>query len=191
MDTRPFPNELYHYGVKGMKWGIRRTPEQLGRRASPKHRDIVSRNQYTKARVEGAKKRLTKKYNKRLSKEEERYKNSDKSRMAKDRIKVARETHRNSMQNLDRNAKVNVTVRDVASWSIKSAAKSNLIPLGTAVAAAALTSATGGASAPALIAALNGGAFIGGAGAIASNTYRGYQTARNIIGYYNVPDKKK
>lgn len=25
------PNdELYHYGIKGMKWGIRRTPEQLG-----------------------------------------------------------------------------------------------------------------------------------------------------------------
>lgn len=25
-------NELYHYGVKGMKWGIRRTPQQLGRK---------------------------------------------------------------------------------------------------------------------------------------------------------------
>ena len=23
--------ELYHYGVKGQKWGVRRTPEQLGR----------------------------------------------------------------------------------------------------------------------------------------------------------------
>lgn len=28
--------ELIHYGVKGMKWGVRRTPVQLGHRRKPK-----------------------------------------------------------------------------------------------------------------------------------------------------------
>lgn len=27
---RSLSDELYHYGVKGQKWGVRRTPEQLG-----------------------------------------------------------------------------------------------------------------------------------------------------------------
>lgn len=31
-----FSSELYHHGVKGMKWGVRRTPEQLGRSVSKK-----------------------------------------------------------------------------------------------------------------------------------------------------------
>ena len=28
----PWRQELYHHGIKGMKWGVRRTPEQLGHR---------------------------------------------------------------------------------------------------------------------------------------------------------------
>lgn len=32
-------NELYHHGIKGQKWGVRRTPEQLGHKSIPKNRD--------------------------------------------------------------------------------------------------------------------------------------------------------
>ena len=38
-------SELKHYGVKGMKWGVRRTPEQLGHKRlakSPKNDTIVT-----------------------------------------------------------------------------------------------------------------------------------------------------
>jgi hypothetical protein len=37
-----YNNELYHHGVKGMKWGVRRTPEQLGRREKRLKNPIVS-----------------------------------------------------------------------------------------------------------------------------------------------------
>lgn len=30
-DDGLFSDELYHHGIKGQKWGVRRTPEQLGR----------------------------------------------------------------------------------------------------------------------------------------------------------------
>ena len=39
--------ELYHYGVKGMKWGVRRTPEQLGHRKPAKQAVVKSSNRST------------------------------------------------------------------------------------------------------------------------------------------------
>lgn len=35
--------ELYHYGIKGMKWGVRRTPEQLGQRFKKTKEDIAAK----------------------------------------------------------------------------------------------------------------------------------------------------
>lgn len=34
--------ELYHYGIKGMKWGIRRTPQQLGHKTKKSKEDRMS-----------------------------------------------------------------------------------------------------------------------------------------------------
>lgn len=43
-------SELFHYGIKGMKWGVRRTPEQLGqtinkrislKRRKPTHDELI------------------------------------------------------------------------------------------------------------------------------------------------------
>lgn len=43
-DINPYPNYLYHHGVKGMKWGIRKDPERQLQR-------IAARNQKNKMRA--------------------------------------------------------------------------------------------------------------------------------------------
>lgn len=37
-NSRTSSDYLEHYGIKGMKWGVRRTPEQLGRRTFKKRK---------------------------------------------------------------------------------------------------------------------------------------------------------
>ena len=46
-------NELYHFGIKGMKWGVRRTPAQLGH---PTSSSVKSKKQIKKEQKELKKK---------------------------------------------------------------------------------------------------------------------------------------
>lgn len=53
-------SELSHYGIPGMKWGVRRTPEQLGRKKSRKelrrsfNKNFASRQSNVKTGALGA-----------------------------------------------------------------------------------------------------------------------------------------
>lgn len=42
-------NELTHWGIKGMKWGVRRTPEQLARARGSKKEVVEPHEDYKKA----------------------------------------------------------------------------------------------------------------------------------------------
>lgn len=54
-------NILMHYGVKGMKWGVRRTPAQLGHRPSSRRRKSSATAKGRKRLSGMTKKKVTKK----------------------------------------------------------------------------------------------------------------------------------
>lgn len=49
-------NELEHYGIKGMKWGIRRTPAELGHKISSGISNLKKKSEKKRARRERVKK---------------------------------------------------------------------------------------------------------------------------------------
>lgn len=54
-------NELEHFGIKGMKWGVRRTPEELGHRKAQKAAKRAARAEKVKTTAKKAA-AVTKKY---------------------------------------------------------------------------------------------------------------------------------
>lgn len=177
--------DIYHYGVKGMKWGIRRTPAQLGHKGSAKHRDPVSRRQYSNARFNYRKQKLTERYNRTFSKEKQRYDRSRKTDFDKNRLKAARQLHEQNMRDIDTRARNSAIIRDVTRTTVSSIAKSSLLPTGAA-AVTALSLGLGGVPTLAMaMPTIAGAAWVGGLGANVSNVYRGYQTARNVMDIYD------
>lgn len=47
-------NELYHYGVKGMKWGVRKSKKQLRRERAKKNANSQVSKDYKEYRVSSA-----------------------------------------------------------------------------------------------------------------------------------------
>lgn len=67
--------ELYHYGVKGMKWGVRKKPEQSS---------IAREVQSTKAAYKNAKKEYNRAFNRYYNRAHQAYSLSKKKRAAND-----------------------------------------------------------------------------------------------------------
>lgn len=78
--------ELNHHGIKGMKWGVRRTPEQLGHRKFKKKvraamgRAQVKLNEHKKRRAEEAEVRKTERAEQALIRKEEKARRAEKER---------------------------------------------------------------------------------------------------------------
>lgn len=168
---------LVHYGVKGQKWGIRRTPEQLGHKASPKHRDATGRRDYASARIAYRREKKKEDYDKRLAKDKERYKNDP------EKLKRAKENYKTKMERIDTSAKTSAALREVGKVYVGNLARSTAYNVGSTFALTAVLAAN-----PAAWPVAAGAAYAASIGVTGANLYKTYQGIRNT---YSIATSKK
>lgn len=140
-------DELYHHGIKGMKWGVRRTAEQLGHKvkqsnyehqrlgykSSQKHRNDVERTAYAKSRIERRRSVINNRYDKQLASSKKKYENSEKNSNDQYKYQMAQKAAKQLKSRTFDTAKKSAISREFLSTSIKSVAKSSILPLGVAL----------------------------------------------------------
>ena len=162
-----YPNYICHHGIKGMKWGIRRTPEQLGHKASAKHRNKADRTSYAESRIAYRKKKyddkLAAKRGKAQSIKNESKRNKQLAKIDKKQEKTASKAVSSAKR------------REVASLLAHNYARVGLVKAGSAfVGAMALAN-------PATMPAAIGAMALAQWGVIGVNAYKTYQGVRNYM----------
>lgn len=163
-----YPDYICHYGIKGMKWGIRRTPAQLGHKASPKHRDATGRRDYASARIAYRREKKKEDYDKRLAKDKERYKNNP------EKLKRAKENYKTKMERIDTAAKTSAALREVGKVYVGNLIRTNAYNIGSSFALTAVLAAN-----PAAWPVAAGAAYAASLGVTGTNLYKTYQGIRN------------
>lgn len=164
-----YPDYICHYGIKGMKWGIRRTPAQLGHKASPKHRDATGRRDYASSRIAYRRQKKKEDYDKRLAKDKERYKNDP------EKLKRAKENYKTKMDRIDTAAKTSAALREVGKVYVGNLIRTKAYEIGGSFALTAVLAAN-----PAAWPVAAGAAYAASIGITGANLYKTYQGARNV-----------
>ena len=172
-----YPDYICHHGIKGMKWGIRRTPAQLGHKASPKHRDAKGRQDYASALISYRREKKKESYDKRLAKDKERYKNNP------EKLKRAKENYQTKMDRIDTAAKTSAALREVGKFYVGNLARSTAYNVGSNFVLTAVL-----ATNPAAWPVAAGAAYAAYLGVTGTNVYKTYQGIRNT---YSIATSKK
>lgn len=176
---------LVHYGVKGMKWGVRRTAAQLGHkvkqtkyehdrlgyRSSQKNRNDVERTAYAKARIERRRSVINSQYDKQLASAKSKYDKSAKNSNDTYKFNMEKKAASQLKSRTFDTAKKSAISREILGTTVKSLAKSTAIPLGVAFVTAAVGMPMADVAGLASVAQLGG---------LVSSGYRISQMGKNV-----------